>query len=128
MSTAIMKLSESGEFQKIHQKWFCKSGCPGDERRKSQPNKLHLSSFWALYSLCGIFALTAFFLFLIRAVHQYIVYKRRQADPSSPAFSISSSVLFSQAIHNFLDFIDEKEEAIKRFFAQHDNPPTQVSQ
>ncbi|KAI3465634.1 hypothetical protein Pfo_022297 [Paulownia fortunei] len=128
MSTAFLKLAESGELQKIHKKWFCKLGCPEEQRRKSKANQLQLSSFWALYSLCGIFALTAFFLFLIRAVRQYIKYKRTQMDPSSPGFSISSNVLFYQAVHNFLEFIDEKEEAIKRIFAQHDKPPTQVSQ
>ncbi|XP_011079011.1 glutamate receptor 3.7 isoform X1 [Sesamum indicum] len=128
MSTAILKLTESGQFQRIKEKWFCKSGCSDETRRKSEPNQLNLSSFWALYSLCGTFALMAFFLFLIRAIRQYIRYKRRQMDLSSPTPSISSSFVFSQAIHNFLNFIDQKEEAIKKMFAQPAIPPTQVSQ
>ncbi|KAL0301801.1 UNVERIFIED_CONTAM: Glutamate receptor 3.7 [Sesamum radiatum] len=125
MSTAILKLTESGQLQKIKKKWFCKSGCSDERRRKPEPKQLNLSSFWALYSLCGTFALMAFFLFLIRAIRQYIRYKSRQMDPSSPTSSISSSILFSQAIHNFLKFIDEKEEAIKKMFAQPAIPPTQ---
>ncbi|KAK4386244.1 Glutamate receptor 3.7 [Sesamum angolense] len=126
MSTAILKLTESGQLQKIKKKWFCKSGCSDERGRKPEPKQLNLSSFWALYSLCGTFALMAFFLFLIRAIRQYIRYKSRQMDPSSPTSSISSSILFSQAIHNFLKFIDEKEEAIKKMFAQPAIPPTQA--
>ncbi|KAL0319846.1 UNVERIFIED_CONTAM: Glutamate receptor 3.7 [Sesamum radiatum] len=124
MSTAILKLTESGQLQKIKEKWFCKSGCSDERRRKPEPNQLNLSSFWALYSLCGTFALMAFFLFLIRAIRQYIRYKRRQMDPS-PTPSISSSIFYSQAVHNFLKFIDEKEEAIKKMFAQPAIPQTQ---
>ncbi|KAK6120624.1 hypothetical protein DH2020_045636 [Rehmannia glutinosa] len=61
-------------------------------------------------------------------VRQHNRYKRTHTDPSSPGFSISSiNVLFSQSVHNFLEFIDEKEEAIKRIFAQHENPPARVN-
>lgn len=129
MSRAILKLTESGGLEKIHNKWFCKSGCHEDLKMKPESNELHLTSFWALYSVCGMFALIAFFIFLIRAVHQYIRYKRRQAmnPSSSETFSISSNVVLSRAIHNFLQFFDEKEEAIKRIFAQHEKPATQVS-
>ncbi|KAH6776088.1 glutamate receptor 5 [Perilla frutescens var. hirtella] len=131
VSTAILKLTESGKLEKMNEKWFCKSGCPGEQSRKSQPNEIHLNSFLALYSLSGIFALIALSLFLVRAVRQYIDYKRRQQvqrDPSNLAsLSSSSSFLFSRAIHNFLQFIDEKEEAIKRFFVQDDVSPTEVN-
>ncbi|KAK6142453.1 hypothetical protein DH2020_022801 [Rehmannia glutinosa] len=88
MSTAILKLSESGELQKIHENGFVRR----------------------------------------RAVRQHNRYKRTHTDPSSPGFSISSiNVPFSQSVHNFLEFIDEKEEAIKRIFAQHENPPARVN-
>lgn len=129
VSTAILKLSETGELEKINDNWFLK-----EQRKKSKPNKLHLNSFLVLYSLCGGICLIALSLFLVRAVRQYTDYKRRQLqrDPSSSSSlalsSASSSFLSSRAIHNFLQFIDEKEEAIKRFFAHEDASPTEVSQ
>ncbi|XP_057796661.1 glutamate receptor 3.7 [Salvia miltiorrhiza] len=130
VSTAILKLTESGQLEKINKKWFCKSGCPGEQGKKPEPNELHLNSFLVLYALTGIAAAAAFSVFLVRAVRQYIDYKRRQVqrDPSSLAISSSSDFVFSRAIHNFLQFVDEKEEAIKRFFAQENAAdPTEVS-
>ncbi|KAK4369421.1 hypothetical protein RND71_013213 [Anisodus tanguticus] len=60
MSTAILKLAESGKLQEIHEKWFCRLGCPTDRRKDSEPNQLHLSSFWALYLLSGAVTVLAF--------------------------------------------------------------------
>lgn len=125
VSNAILKLTESGKLEEMNQKWFCKPGCPGEQNRKWEANELHLNSFLALYSVCGICALIALSVFLVRAVRQYIDYKRRH--PSSLEFTSSSSFLVSRAIHNFLQFIDEKEEAIKRFFVQDNAPPAEVS-
>ncbi|KAL6287376.1 hypothetical protein ACE6H2_011766 [Prunus campanulata] len=128
VSTAILKLSESGELQKIHEKWFCKMGCPSEKNLESELNQLHLISFWGLYLLCGIFTLTAFLIFLLRVVLQFVRYKKQQAVPPSPLSSSSSwSSRFSQSIHNFVDFIDEKEEAIKRMFIHGGNPQGQAT-
>lgn len=41
--------------------------------------------------------------------------------PSS-ASSALSKTSFSRVMHNFLDFIDEKEESIKRIFKHRQNP------
>lgn len=130
VSTAILKLTENGELERINDKWFLK-----EKIKKSEPNELHLNSFLILYSICGVICLVALSLFLVRAVRQYTAYKRRQLQrdvPSSSSSSLafsssSSSFLPSRAIHNFLQFIDEKEEAIKRFFAQDDASPPEVS-
>ncbi|XP_062009475.1 glutamate receptor 3.7 [Rosa rugosa] len=125
MSTAILKLSENGELQKIHKKWFCKMGCPGDKDQDTEPNQLHLISFWGLYLLCGAFSVVAFVVFLIRMIYQFVRYKKRQVNHPSPVSTRSSNTQCSQVISNFVDFVDEKEEAIKRMF-QHDNPQVQV--
>ncbi|XP_060188352.1 glutamate receptor 3.7 isoform X1 [Lycium barbarum] len=124
ISTAILKLAESGKLQEIHDKWFCRLGCPTDRRKDSEPNQLHLSSFWALYLLSGAVTVLALLVFLFRIIRQYIRYKRKQkvAGLSSP-----SNTRCSQVIYSFFDFIDEKEEAIKRIFAQHDSPQTQTN-
>ncbi|XP_055823221.1 glutamate receptor 3.7 isoform X2 [Solanum dulcamara] len=122
MSTAILKLAESGKLQEIHEKWFCQLGCPTDRRKDPEPNQLHLSSFWALYLLSGAVTVLALLIFLLRSIRQYIRYKRKHTDLSSP-----SNTKCSQVIYSFFDFIDEKEEAIKRIFAQHDSSQVQTN-
>ncbi|KAE8719228.1 Glutamate receptor 3.7 [Hibiscus syriacus] len=118
MSTAILRLSESGKLQEIHARWFCKMGCPGERRRRSEPNQLHLASFWGLYLLCGAITLAALLIFILRLVRQYARYTRRQMKLSRPSSSVQTTTRFSQVIFNFFDFIDEKEEAIKKMFVQ----------
>ncbi|KAF9669523.1 hypothetical protein SADUNF_Sadunf14G0116400 [Salix dunnii] len=127
MSTAILSLSESGELQKIREKWFCtKEFCPGDKKHRQEPNQLNLISFWGLFLLCGAFSLTAILVFLVRLVCQFVRYKRRHMQSSSPS-PMPSSTHCSQVIRHFFDFIDEKEEVIKRMFRQCENPRPQAS-
>ncbi|KAL4320322.1 hypothetical protein GQ457_18G024100 [Hibiscus cannabinus] len=118
MSTAILKLSETGKLQEIHARWFCKMGCPGQRRAKSEPNQLHLASFWGLYLLCGVITLAALLVFMLRMVRQYVRYRRRQMKLHRPSSSVRTTTGCSQVIFNFFDFIDEKEEAIKNMFMQ----------
>ncbi|XP_049413303.1 glutamate receptor 3.7 [Solanum stenotomum] len=122
MSTAILKLAESGKLQEIHEKWFCQLGCPTDRRKDSMPDQLHLSSFWALYLLSGAVTVLALLIFLLKSIRQYIRYKRNHTDLSSP-----SNTRCSHVIYSFFDFIDEKEEAIKRIFAQQDSAQAQTN-
>lgn len=127
MSTAILKLSENGKMQEIRKKWFCKSGiCPTERRRDPDPNQLHLSSFWGLYLLCGVASIVALVVFLSRAVGQYVRYKKRQMEAASTTIPDSSKNKFFQVIFSFFDFIDEKEEAIKRFFIHQNDSQAQV--
>lgn len=134
MSTAILKLLENGKIQEIHKKWFCKSGiCPTERRRNPDPNRLHLSSFWGLYLLSGVASFVALVVFLSRAVGQYVRYKKRQTEAASSTTTTttmpdpsSNKKKFSQVIFSFFDFIDEKEEAIKRFFIHQNDSQPQV--
>ncbi|XP_059449815.1 glutamate receptor 3.7 isoform X2 [Corylus avellana] len=126
ISTAILKLSESGKLQKIHERWFCKMGCPGENKQKDEPNRLHLISFWGLYLLCGIVTLGSLLFFFLRTVRDFVHYKRQQRKSSHPS-SISSEARCSHVIYSFFDFIDEKEEAIKKIFTPSDNPQGQNS-
>ncbi|CAN6574297.1 unnamed protein product [Malus baccata var. baccata] len=122
ISSAILKLSENGTLQKIHEKWFCKMGCRGDKKLESdESNQLHLISFWGLYLLCGAFTLAALVFFLLRVIHQFVRYKKQRANHLSS--SLSSSLWSSRwsQVMNFVDFIDEKEEAIKKMYAQGDS-------
>lgn len=128
MSTAVLKLSENGKLQEIHDKWFCRTGsCPTSRRIHNDPNQLHLSSFWKLYFLCGVFSIVAFLIFVCRAVWQFVNFKKRQMEGSSPS-SIPRRARCSEVILNFFDFIDEKEEAIRRYFNQQRNPQPQATE
>ncbi|XP_043693521.1 glutamate receptor 3.7-like [Telopea speciosissima] len=126
MSTAILKLSESGKLQEIHDKWFCKIGCAIQGRHQSDPNQLKLSSFWGLYLLFGALMVTAFLVFIIQMVQQFVQYKRKQRELTSHA-SDPSIARCSQVIYNFLHFVIEKEEAMKKMFKQCDNPEPRAS-
>ncbi|XP_045803815.1 glutamate receptor 3.7-like [Trifolium pratense] len=121
MSTAILKLAESGELQKIHERWFCKMGCPGERKSNPKPDQLHLISFWGLYLSCAVISVVALVLFLLRMISQYVGFKQRQKDIVAPSSEQSKSHC-SRVVVNFFNFIDEKEEAIKKMFTQCDNP------
>ncbi|XP_077243561.1 glutamate receptor 3.7-like [Tasmannia lanceolata] len=124
MSIAIIRLSEMGELQKIHDKWFCEEICGTQNTHRSEPNQLNLRSFWGLFLVCGIVSFTAFFMFLLRAICQFVRYNWNPRDPSS-TLEISRTGC-SHAVYRFFDFIDEKEEAIKKIFKQHENTQPQV--
>ncbi|KAJ8630325.1 hypothetical protein MRB53_023648 [Persea americana] len=123
MSTAILRLSENGELQEIHDRWFCRGSCDKGRNRGSEPNHLHLRSFWGLFLICGAATVLAFLVFLLRTVHQFIRYNRKQR--ASSLVEQQSSSGRSQAVYSFFDFIDEKEEAIENMFKQHERaqPP-----
>ncbi|XP_077243558.1 glutamate receptor 3.7-like [Tasmannia lanceolata] len=125
MSTAILRLSEKGDLQKIHDKWFCDGICATQNTHKSEPNQLHVRNFWGLFLVCGIVSIVSLFVFLLRAIRQFVRYNWKQRDPSS-TLEISRTGC-SQSVYRFFDFIDEKEEAIKKIFKQHENTQPQVS-
>ncbi|XP_060672354.1 glutamate receptor 3.7 [Ziziphus jujuba] len=133
ISTAILKLSETGQLQNIQTKWFCEMGCPDKVTSDSDTNQLRLISFWGLYLLCGAFSLVAFIIFLLRMVYLFVRYKRQQVHHpqvnESPALpTVLSSGQCSEALFNFIDFVDKKEEAIKKMFSNSEGPQVQAAQ
>ncbi|XP_059437791.1 glutamate receptor 3.6-like [Corylus avellana] len=68
MSTAILKLSESGELQKILDKWLARKAC-NLEGTKQDIDRLSLKSFWGLFLLCGLACVVALLLYLVKMVH-----------------------------------------------------------
>ncbi|KAM7276419.1 hypothetical protein ACFE04_018285 [Oxalis oulophora] len=119
MSTAILKLSESGKLQEINKKWLCGASCHGKVQSDTSQFQLHINSFWGLYLLIGGICVLAFLVFLIRSVRQYVRYKKKQMSSiASTSAAVSSNSRCPQVIFNFFDFIDEKEEAIKNLFKQ----------
>ncbi|WOL17775.1 glutamate receptor 3.7-like [Canna indica] len=116
MSTAILKLSEDGELQKLRKKWFCNTTCISQSGRSSKPNQLHFSCFWGLFVVCGVATMASLLLFLLRVICQFVHFNRKYCNPASRSELPNRGC--SQAIIKFFDFIDQKEEAIKNMFKQ----------
>ncbi|RWR93413.1 glutamate receptor 3.4-like protein [Cinnamomum micranthum f. kanehirae] len=70
MSTAILFLSESGDLQRIHNKWLSHKGC-STQVNEIDVNRLSLKSLWGLFLICGFAYFLALVIFFIRALWQY---------------------------------------------------------
>nr|XP_023882720.1 glutamate receptor 3.6-like [Quercus suber] len=58
MSTAILKLSENGDLQRIHDKWLMRSACTA-QGATTEVNQLQLKSFTSLFVVCWFACLLA---------------------------------------------------------------------
>ncbi|XP_057958671.1 glutamate receptor 3.6-like isoform X2 [Malania oleifera] len=106
MSTAILKLSENGDLQRIHDKWLKSSACTS-QGTKLTVDRLQLRSFWGLFLLCGVACLLALLVYLILTVRQY---SQRYSEKSELSDQSSRS---ARSLQRFLSFVDEKEEDVK---------------
>ncbi|XP_018682257.2 glutamate receptor 3.7 [Musa acuminata AAA Group] len=116
MSTAMLKLSENGELQRIHKKWFCNTSCIVQSGINSEPDQLHFNSFWGLFLVCGVATVASLILFFLRSIWQFIRFNRKHREPASTCELPNRGC--TQVIFRFFDFIDKKEEAIKNAFKQ----------
>ncbi|KAB1201751.1 Glutamate receptor 3.3 [Morella rubra] len=96
MSTAILKLSENGELQKIHDKWLARKAC-SSEGAKHEVDRLPLKSFWGLFLICGLPCFLALLLYVIKIVRQYMSLSCRSQ---------------SARVQSFLSFVKEKEDDV----------------
>ncbi|XP_028776703.1 glutamate receptor 3.6-like [Neltuma alba] len=99
MSTAILKLSENGDLQRIHDKWLSRSAC-SSEGSKQGTDRLQLRSFWGLFLLCGIACFIALVCYLIRMAYRF----SRHSD-----CDLAGSSHLAR-IRSFISFVNEKEE------------------
>ncbi|GAA0171393.1 transmembrane signal receptor [Lithospermum erythrorhizon] len=102
MSTAILKLSENGDLQRIHDKWLLSSAC-SSQGTKLEVDRLELKSFSGLFFISGLACLIALLIYFIRIVHGFT---RRYAESQVPNCSSSRS----GRIQTFLSFVDKKVE------------------
>ncbi|KAK9948231.1 hypothetical protein M0R45_003817 [Rubus argutus] len=102
MSTAILKLSENGNLQKIHDKWLMKSACSA-EGAKQAVDRLQIKSFWGLFLLSGIACFLALLLHVLRMVRQY--YRHAGSDIES-----SQS---SHRLKSFVSFVNKREQEVQ---------------
>ncbi|ONH98004.1 hypothetical protein PRUPE_7G223100 [Prunus persica] len=104
MSTAILKLSENGDLQRIHDKWLISSGC-ASQGAKLQVDRLQLKSFWGLFVLCGSACFLALIIFFINMLRQFSKHYTEEV--------ISAGSSTSARLQTFISFVDEKEEEVK---------------
>ncbi|KAI4354174.1 hypothetical protein L6164_003067 [Bauhinia variegata] len=102
MSTAILKLSESGELQRIRDKWLTQSPCV-KQGGKQEIDRLPLESFLGLFFICGSAGLLALLVYFVQMVHKFI--KRNSYEYQSSSLRSGST-----ALRSFASFLDEKEE------------------
>uniref|UniRef100_A0A5B6ZS34 Glutamate receptor n=1 Tax=Davidia involucrata TaxID=16924 RepID=A0A5B6ZS34_DAVIN len=105
MSTAILKLSENGELQRIHDKWLMRSAC-SLQGAKLEVDRLQLKSFSGLFLICGLACLLALIVYFIQMVRQF---SQHYSDNSE----LSGRSSRSERLQTFLSFADEKEETVK---------------
>ncbi|XP_042012722.1 glutamate receptor 3.3-like [Salvia splendens] len=107
LSTAILTLSESGDLQRIHDKWLTTRTCSSDNT-ELESDRPHLKSFWGLYLLCGIACSLALVVYFIQIINRY-----RQAARDEFTSSEGSGSR-SKRIQTLLSLIDEKEDISRR--------------
>ncbi|KAF3440258.1 hypothetical protein FNV43_RR18542 [Rhamnella rubrinervis] len=105
LSVAILQLSETGDLQRIRDKWLTRSACTS-QGTKLEVDRLTLRSFWGLFAVCGLICLFALFIYFIQMVRQFTKHYGKEAESSG-----SSSL--SGRVQTFLSFADEKEEEVK---------------
>ncbi|XP_020230862.1 glutamate receptor 3.6 [Cajanus cajan] len=98
MSTAILKLSENGDLQRIHDKWLTRSAC-SSEGAKQGIDRLELKSFWGLFLLSGIACFIALLCYVTRMAYRFSRHSNTNLEGSSR----------SARLRSFLSFVNEKE-------------------
>ncbi|KDP43779.1 hypothetical protein JCGZ_22406 [Jatropha curcas] len=107
MSSAILTLSESGDLQRIRDKWLSRRAC-NSEDASGEANRLHLESFWGLFLICGTACLLAFILYLVQLLRKFKLYSKELEGGSLRQSSLSAH------FQTFLSFVDEKEKDVKK--------------
>ncbi|XP_021717753.1 glutamate receptor 3.3 [Chenopodium quinoa] len=108
MSTAILKLSENGDLQRIHDKWLTTSSCSQDNT-EIESSQLHLKSFLGLFLLCGIACIVALCIYFTRICRRFHHASRNQVVSE---FQGSNSNL--QRLRTLITLIDEKKDPSKK--------------
>ncbi|KAF6154329.1 hypothetical protein GIB67_026785 [Kingdonia uniflora] len=105
MSTAILKLSENGDLQRIHDKWLMSSTCSSTST-ELESDRLHLKSFWGLFLICGVACLVALLTYFCMMLRKFTRHNLQESQ--SPCTEGGSSR--GRSFHTFLSFVDDKEE------------------
>ncbi|XP_023770371.1 glutamate receptor 3.6 [Lactuca sativa] len=102
ISNAILKLSETGELQNIHNKWLLRSAC-SSQGAEFSVDRLELKRFKGLFFIIGLACFLALFVYLVLIIYQYTKHK---PDPSESPGTTPGR------LQTFISFIDEKEDSL----------------
>ncbi|XP_042509158.1 glutamate receptor 3.4-like isoform X2 [Macadamia integrifolia] len=120
LSTAILRLSENGDLQRMHDKWLSLNACSG-QTNSADSSRLSLTSFWGLFLISGSACFIALFLFCLRVLCQYRKYGpddeveedgEIEQDRSNAGSSRRPSR--TPSFFGLMEFVDKKEEEIRR--------------
>lgn len=122
MSTAILKLSETGELQGIHDKWLMRSAC-SLEGAKLAVDRIQLKSFSGIFLICGLACLFSLLVYFVLMVCQFSKHYSETSDSSGRRSR-------STWMQTFLSFVSENEVEAnnrstrrKRKIQAHDRTP-----
>ncbi|KAH9626950.1 hypothetical protein KSS87_005719 [Heliosperma pusillum] len=107
LSTAILKLSENGDLQRIHDKWLTTSSCSQDNT-EIESSQLHLTSFLGLFVLCGFACVVALATYFTRICRQL-----RHVSKSEAVADFAGSKSLKR-IRTLISLIDEKEDPSRK--------------
>lgn len=107
MSTAILTLSESGDLQRIHDKWLQSSACPSDTA-EIESDRLHLKSFWGLFLVIGVVC------FVVLVIYFFQIMRRFYRTPNIEPVLNGEGSSRSRRLQRILSLIDEKKDVSKR--------------
>ncbi|XP_071708995.1 glutamate receptor 3.1-like [Rutidosis leptorrhynchoides] len=103
ISTAILKLAETGELQKIHDRWLNKQAC-GPQSSSIVSDKLQIQHFWGLFLIFGLVCVVALFIHLCKTVYEF------RRDHPRIQRSIQKGHR-SMPLQRFMRFMDQKQVA-----------------
>ncbi|XP_029129834.1 glutamate receptor 3.6 isoform X2 [Cajanus cajan] len=98
MSTAILKLSENGDLQRIHDKWLTRRAC-SSQGAKESIDRLELKSFWGLFLLSGAACFIALLCYVTRMAYRFSRHSNTNLEGSSN----------STRLRSFISYVNEKE-------------------
>ncbi|KAL5199790.1 hypothetical protein ABZP36_020993 [Zizania latifolia] len=138
MSTAVLQLSESGQLQRIHDKWFTRSSCSSDDDSGVGVIRLGLASFWGLFLVCALICVFSLVVFFARVCWQFSQYSGSEADEPSKEGAAAAAVAAAEiqrrkpnrldSLKELRKFVDKKEEEVrtsmKRKASDKDNQAT----
>ncbi|KAF5735877.1 glutamate receptor 3.6-like isoform X3 [Tripterygium wilfordii] len=105
LSTAILKLSENGDLQRIHDKWLMRIAC-SSQGAELEVDRLPFKSFRALFVMCGLACLLALAIYFTKIACQFSRHYSGEVKPSGRGSR-------SAQLMTFLSFVDEKEEEVQ---------------
>lgn len=115
LSTAILRLSENGDLQKIRNKWLTHADCLAQVNEIDE-NHLSLKSFWGLFLICGIvcfISLVVFFCNIICQYRRFTPEDGKEAEVDEIQSPRPQRSVCSTSLKKLIDFADRKEAEIK---------------